>query len=234
MQLGVSSALVDERADVYSLGVALFEMLTGGRPYPKTASVVELIAAVERNEPKRPSSLDARLSKEHDAIVLRAMASDPAERYPSVTAFAADARRLLEGQPVQAVAPSSLYYFRKLVARNRVAVSLQACLILVATSFGGYSALQARRLRNSNAELRDTIQRLSETRGDLNSARETMKNPPAWIQEEADRTLKDFLPPCLIEPAATTNLNAELRDFDQDFWGDGSDAEAAKAAADVQ
>lgn len=227
-QLRASAAQVDERADIYSLGVVLFEMLTSARPYPKTASVVELIAAVERGKPKRPSALDPRLSKEHDAIVMRAMASEPGERYPSVTAFAADARRLLEGQPVLAVAPSSLYYMRKLVARNRVAASLLLSLVLVATSFGAYSAVQARRLSNSNAELRDTIQRLSETRIDLNSARETMKNPPAWVQEEADRTLKDFLPPCLIEPEGTTNLDAELKDFDQDFWGDPK-ADAGKA-----
>ena len=78
-----ASAAVDHRSDIYSLGVILFELLCGRRPFVETG-LAELVVAHSMRPPPRPSSIDARVSPALDAIVLRALAKDPAERFASM------------------------------------------------------------------------------------------------------------------------------------------------------
>ena len=135
---------VSTATDVYSLGVLLYQLLTGQRPYGREArSPHELAEAVLHEAPTRPSSLGAppepppdwwrtreRLKGDLDNILLKTLAKAPAERYASVDALAADLRAHLGGYPVSARAPTWRYLGARFVARNRLAVGLAAAVLL--------------------------------------------------------------------------------------------------------
>src|SRR5204862_254306 len=151
-QAGMSDLDVDTRSDVYSLGVLLYELLTGTTPFTrdrfKQASYDEIRRIIREEEPPRPSTRlttvgqaaetvsasrgsDARqLSRairgDLDWIVMKALEKDRSRRYETASAFAADVHRYLADQPVLARPPSVPYRLRKFARRNRIAVLLTA------------------------------------------------------------------------------------------------------------
>lgn len=143
-------------SDVYSLGVLLYELLTGERPYRlKSRTPDEISRAVTDQEPPRPStaiarstSLSARTLKplrgDLDNIILKAMRKEPARRYTSVGLFSEDIRRHLEGRPVIARKDTWSYRTAKFVRRHRVGVA--AASLVALTLMGGIVAtfIQAR------------------------------------------------------------------------------------------
>ncbi len=125
---------VTPASDIYALGTLLYEMLTGQTPHrfsqrhPSQEEVTRVICA---QTPRRPSEVvsdpeEARaLRGELDAIVLVAMHKEPGKRYSSVSALAADIRRYLAAEPIQALPQTKSYRLRSLVRRNKfVATSL--------------------------------------------------------------------------------------------------------------
>lgn len=156
--------------DIYSLGVLLFFVLTGGRPYDLAGlSPLEAMRRVAESEPKPPSAAAAKdlrriLRGDLDNIVLKCLRKDPAERYRSADALAQDLQAWLDGRPVSATRPSMAYRLGKWVRRNRgQALALTAvALSLVAGGIG--TAWQAREasLERRRAEQRALeIQKLS-------------------------------------------------------------------------
>ena len=129
---------VGTATDIYSLGVLLYVILTGRRPYGREVrSAQQVLRSVLEEAPTRPSSLPPppgsdvlgwetlrrRLRGDLDNILLKALEKPPERRYLSVEALAADVRAFLGGFPVSARAPSTTYLLSRFVARNRRAVA---------------------------------------------------------------------------------------------------------------
>jgi tetratricopeptide (TPR) repeat protein len=135
-QASFDRAAVDTRTDVHSLGVLLYELVAGVRPFvrpPGLHGAQELLRLVRETLPLPPSRQPTRIAplpRELDWIVARAMAKDPAARYPTAAALADDVRRLSRHEPVQAGPNTAGYRLRKAARRHRVAFALVALVVL--------------------------------------------------------------------------------------------------------
>lgn len=126
---------VTTACDIYALGVLLYELLTGRRPYETAGrSLDEILRIVAEDDPRRPSAARAdempgdrrRLRGDLDAIVLKAMSKQPDHRYGSARELSEDLDRHLAGQPVVAREPSFRYVLAKAARRHRAAFAAAA------------------------------------------------------------------------------------------------------------
>jgi len=148
---------LDTRTDVYSLGVILYELLTGCRPFERGQGQItgteDLRQAVRHEPPARPSHrLGANaLANDLDWITLKALAKERERRYGSAAALGDDLARFLDDKPVLAVAPTAAYRARKLMRRHRVATvatALTLCAIIAGTAATAWQAIRATRERD--------------------------------------------------------------------------------------
>jgi eukaryotic-like serine/threonine-protein kinase len=137
---------IDTRTDVYSLGVLLYELLTGTTPFEadrlQKAGYDEMRRIIREEEPRRPSQrlrLQQRgAMQELDWIVMKALEKDRSRRYMTANALANDVRRYLDHEPVLACPPSAWYRLGKLARRNKGA--LLAAALIALTLVGGTAA----------------------------------------------------------------------------------------------
>jgi hypothetical protein len=128
---------VGPASDIYSLGVVLFEALTGQLPYSTqhAAPVKSVLEAVKRETPRRPRSLRDDIPSEVEAVLLKALEKDPAARYADANEFADDLERALAGNRVSARPYSHASRLRQLVSGREQVVAAFA-LLLLATGTG--------------------------------------------------------------------------------------------------
>jgi len=127
---------LDTRTDVYSLGVVLYELLTGVFPYDVDTSMAETLRNIQDTDPIRPSKLVRSLDRDIDTMVLKALAKEPDRRYQSVTELRHDIESWLADLPILARSASSLYLLRKVIARHRYTSTVVGLLMLIVVAFG--------------------------------------------------------------------------------------------------
>jgi tetratricopeptide (TPR) repeat protein len=179
---------IDTRSDIYSLGVLLYELLTGSTPLDKKrlkeAAMLEVLRIIREEEPPKPSTrlnttdelpsvaanrgldpkkLSGLLRGELDWVVMKCLEKDRTRRYETANGLAQDIQRYLVDEPVQACPPSAWYRFRKFVRRNRTALTVAGLILCVIALVGGGAGwvLRDRAARQARAvnELEQTLER---------------------------------------------------------------------------
>jgi len=197
---------IDNRTDVYSLGVVLFKLLTGTTPFDPTRlnTPYDLQQVLGTEEPPRPSTTQStrklepgehaipfKLSHRGDLdwIVLKALEKEPGRRYQSPAAFAADLDRYLAGDAVEAVPPTLSYRFGKFVKRNRLAVvsgGLVFASLLAGLSVSLLQTHRANKARDDTAAALETaseaLEKESAARADATRSLASLCNSSGMIE----------------------------------------------------
>jgi serine/threonine protein kinase/tetratricopeptide (TPR) repeat protein len=199
-QAALSSQDVDTRSDIYSLGVLLYELLTGTTPFDKdrlqTAGYDEMRRIIREEEPPKPSTRLSTLGLaattvsaqrrtdpqrlfrlcrgELDWIVMKALEKDRNRRYETVSAFAADAQRYLNDEPVLACPPSVAYRFRKFARRNKAALAISGVVILFLVSLVAGLAVNNWMIRQEQARTQAALTAEAKRRKQARDALDSM------------------------------------------------------------
>ena len=212
-QAEMSGLDIDTRSDVYSLGVLLYELLTGTTPFDKKrlreAAYDELLRIIREEEPPKPSTrisslgdtavtvsahrkiepkrLGQLLRGDLDWIVMKALEKDRSRRYETANGFAADIKRYLDDQPVLACPPSAVYRFRKFARRNKAVmttVGLVAATLVLGVIVSSWMAIRANIERGRAVVARQTATKAERTANrERNAAREAQKRAEEQIDE---------------------------------------------------
>lgn len=127
---GVSSK-VDVRTDVYSLGVVLYQMLTGKFPYEVIGNMRDVLDRIMKAEPVRPRTVRKQIDDEVETIVLKSLSKQRERRYQSVGELARDVRHYLAAEPFEAKRDSALYVLRKYLKRHKLAAGVAGLVLFV-------------------------------------------------------------------------------------------------------
>ena len=126
---------VDLRTDVYSLGVILYQLLTGRLPHPPSGSLSRMILAVVSEPPPPPRSLLPSLPDDVETVILRSLAKDPDRRYQSVDELMGDVHRCLTGEPIAAKRDHTFYVLRRTMVRHKGVFGLSGVLLAILICF---------------------------------------------------------------------------------------------------
>jgi serine/threonine-protein kinase len=228
----ITGAPIGVASDVYSLGVVLYELLCGRRPYRlaresrgaledaivsvavQRPSDVDIEPAIAQQRATDPARLRRVLRGDLDTIVLTALAKDPAARYATCSAFADDLQRFLDGRPILARTASRWYLARKFVQRHRWSVGAATAFLVLVSGSALVAAVQAVKAREE-ATRADTIRRFvvgvfernRATQADATKARTTT------VRELLDLGRDELLAKPPAEPATAEALYATFSEM---------------------
>jgi serine/threonine protein kinase/tetratricopeptide (TPR) repeat protein len=212
---------VDTRADIYSLGVLLYELLTGTTPLPrervKQAAITEVLRLIREEDPPRPSTRlseskeslatvsaqrklePARLARELrgelDWIVMKALEKDRSRRYATANGFAHDIQRYLADETVEACPPSAAYKLRKFARKNRSVLATVGAFVLLLTVAALASTWQAFRARSAEEKMRVALNDSRDAKTEMGKALEESVEARQQAEAVSNYLIKVFRTP---------------------------------------
>lgn len=136
-QANGDTELIDHHTDIFALGIIMYEMVTGVRPF-RGNNIHEILFSIFNVEPERPVHLIKNLDWELEAIILKAMEKDIPRRYQTAKEMRSDIQRFLNGKTIRAKKISKLYLLRKRIRKNKIQFALGTLLVLVLVGTGSY------------------------------------------------------------------------------------------------
>jgi tetratricopeptide (TPR) repeat protein len=232
-QLSGDQRSVDNRADVYALGVILYELLAGQPPLDLSSmSLTQAALAIREKEPTPLVRLNPRFKGDLTAITGKALEHDPARRYQSASELAADLRRVLANEPVLARPQTTWYQARKFARRHRglvAGLAAAALALIVGAGATAWQAISATRERNAAAEqelrARETAALL--TRFIKSATPEYSRGVEPTVREMLDRGSDDLARDTSVHPAVA----ADTHDVLAEAYGDLGDFPKAEKHA---
>ncbi|MEZ4365540.1 MAG: protein kinase [Kofleriaceae bacterium] len=243
-------AAVDARADVYALGAMLYEVLAGVPPY-RGESPTEIVDRVLAGPPAALAEVAPGVPADLEAIVAKAMARDPAARYPDGMGLAADLRRYHSGQLVSAHHYRTLQLVRRWIARHRGAVAMAAIAAVVLVIVGALSvrgvvaernrargeraaALAARAAAEARQVELIRVQARTSLRRDPTATVAWLKASPSGLPAEVERERATLLAEAEVEGVARHVLREDDWVLDAAFSPDGRSLATASGDGGVR
>ncbi len=196
---------LDTRSDIYTLGVVLYEMLTGRTPHDLgQKTLFEALRVIREETPVALGTRDRELQGDLETIVSMALAKEPDRRYDSAASLAADVERYLADEPIAARPPSTIYLIRKFTRRNRLLVGGLATLVVIlcaATTVSVALMIEARTEATKALRTAKFVQRMFRSA----SPYET-KGPDYTVRELLDEFTADTAAELAGEPEIEASL----------------------------
>ncbi len=194
----------DLRADVYSLGVILYQLVSGRLPYDtRKVSIIDVARVIREEQPQplvRHGTTSERIDTDLATIVLKALEKEPDRRYLSAAALAEDLERFLTSLPILAHPPSTLYQLRKLVARHQTATAFAATVFVLLICF----SLTMSVLYQGQSRARERAETETRKAERINEFLQSMLAAENPLDKGQDMTVRELL------DAAAANIDSTL------------------------
>jgi len=215
---------IDMRSDVYSLGVVLYQMLTGKFPSDITGAARDVLSRIQQVEPVPPSRLNSDIDNEVESITLKCLDKERDRRYQTAGELARDIERYLANEPIEAKRDSGWYVLRKTLRRYRVQTTVAATFVLVVAGsavalgvlYGRQKTLRERAEQAegvAEARLKETTNALETARLEARKAdttsdflRDMLGSVDPRLAQGHDMTVRAVL------DAAASKIDARLKD----------------------